>query len=220
MGQKRKKHLLSGLIRCSVCGSNYTISGKDYYRCAGQKERGTCGNTVSVRKTAVEYATLTVFQHHLFTPNHALIFAEEFARELDGLTRRGERRENALSDRLAIVTAEIANLSANMLAGVLSETLMKLLVEREGEKQQLEAQIGVQPSIEAITLPAPEDLTKLFAEKERSLTETLNDKRIRGEAGEILSTLIESVTIYPGANGFAEAEVVAGAGFEPATFRL
>ena len=32
--QNRKKHLLSGLIRRSVCGSNYTISGKDYYRCA------------------------------------------------------------------------------------------------------------------------------------------------------------------------------------------
>jgi site-specific DNA recombinase len=48
--QNRKKHLLSGLIKCSCCGSSYTISGKDYYRCAGQKERGTCTNTVSVRK--------------------------------------------------------------------------------------------------------------------------------------------------------------------------
>lgn len=37
--QNRKKHLLSGLIKCSCCGSNYTISGKDYYRCAAQKER-------------------------------------------------------------------------------------------------------------------------------------------------------------------------------------
>jgi hypothetical protein len=43
-GSKRKKHLLSGLIKYSTCGSNYTISGKDYYRCAGEKERGTCGN--------------------------------------------------------------------------------------------------------------------------------------------------------------------------------
>ena len=33
--QNRKKHLSSGLIRCSFCGSGYTISGKDYYRCTG-----------------------------------------------------------------------------------------------------------------------------------------------------------------------------------------
>jgi site-specific DNA recombinase len=49
--RRRNKHLLSRLIRYSCCCSNYTISGKNYYRCAGQKERGTCGNTVSVRRS-------------------------------------------------------------------------------------------------------------------------------------------------------------------------
>ena len=29
----RKRHLLSGLIKCSKCGSNFTLTGKDYYRC-------------------------------------------------------------------------------------------------------------------------------------------------------------------------------------------
>ncbi|MEG3170367.1 recombinase family protein [Sphingomonas sp. LB3N6] len=48
VGSKRVKHLLSGLICCSCCGANYAISGKNHYRCAGQKERGTCGNRVSV----------------------------------------------------------------------------------------------------------------------------------------------------------------------------
>ena len=56
--QNRKRHLRSGLIRYSCCGTGYTISGKDYYRCAGQKERGTCTNTVSVRRAPLETATL------------------------------------------------------------------------------------------------------------------------------------------------------------------
>ena len=34
---RRSVHLLSGLIVCGVCGANYTISGKDYYRCAGRR---------------------------------------------------------------------------------------------------------------------------------------------------------------------------------------
>ncbi|KQN21442.1 hypothetical protein ASE86_14555 [Sphingomonas sp. Leaf33] len=75
----RKKHPLSELIHCSVCGSNYTISGTDYYRCADQKERGTCGNTVSVRREPLEHATVAVFRHSLFSPEHARAFAEEFA---------------------------------------------------------------------------------------------------------------------------------------------
>jgi DNA invertase Pin-like site-specific DNA recombinase len=84
--QNRKKHLLSGLIRCSCCGSGYTISGKDYYRCAGQKERGTCSNTVSVREGPLEAATLSILQHSLLTEDHARLFAEEFGREMGRIT--------------------------------------------------------------------------------------------------------------------------------------
>ncbi|WP_082737827.1 MULTISPECIES: zinc ribbon domain-containing protein [unclassified Sphingomonas] len=35
----RAKRLLSGLIICGICGSNFTISGKDCYRCAAEKKR-------------------------------------------------------------------------------------------------------------------------------------------------------------------------------------
>nr|WP_277924017.1 zinc ribbon domain-containing protein [Sphingomonas hankookensis] len=203
---------MSGLIRCSVCGLNYTISGKDYYRCAGHKKRGTCSNTVSVRRASLEHATLAVFQHHLFTPDHARIFADELTRELDRLSRHAGGRDDALSERQAVVTAEIANLGANMLAGVISETLTKLLVEREAEKQWLKAQIQLQPRVETITLRAPADLTALFAAKAQRLTETPNEDKICGEAAEILSRLIESVTIYSGAGGSAEAKVVAKIG--------
>ncbi|RYY17173.1 MAG: recombinase family protein, partial [Alphaproteobacteria bacterium] len=129
--QNRKKHLLSGLIRCSCCGSRYTISGKDYYRCAGQKERGTCSNTVSVRKGPLETATLAILQHHLLTEDHARLFAETFQREITRITNTTNARDQAVVDRLAIVSREIDNLAANMLTGVLSATLVKLLTERE-----------------------------------------------------------------------------------------
>ena len=63
--QNRQKHLPSGLIRCGCCGSNYTINGKDCYRCAGHKERVTCDNTASVRKEPLETATIVILQHGL-----------------------------------------------------------------------------------------------------------------------------------------------------------
>ena len=248
-GQNRKKHLLSGLIRCSKCGSGYTISGKDYYRCAGQKERGTCSNTVSVRRGPLETATLSILQHQLLTEDHARLFAEEFRREMARLKSTSARQDQSIIERLAVVTCEIGMLAANMLAAVASPALLKLLAEREAEKARLEGQLStptmVAPSDTILPHPA---LLQLFQEKVRRLRETLDTETVRGEAAEILSTLIESVTIYPEGKGGPEAEVVAkvadliafatndntalgggagrsmvvvaGTGFEPVTFRL
>jgi site-specific DNA recombinase len=110
-GSKRARHLLSGLIQCGCCGSNYTISGKDYYRCAGQKKRGTCRNTVSVRKEPLETATLAILQSHLLTEDHAKLFVEEFRREAARLARGDERRDETTSNRLKQIEVELANLT-------------------------------------------------------------------------------------------------------------
>ena len=247
--QNRKKHLLSGLIRCSCCGSGYTISGKDYYRCAGQKERGTCGNTVSVRKAPLENATLAVLHHHLLTDEHAELFIAEFHREVERLSKTSAHDRGAVGDRLAAVKREIDNLTTNMLSGVASPTLLKLLEDREVEKAKLEAQLTSTHASKPVAsiLPHPA-LLRLFEQKIGALREALNQQTVRGEAAEILSMLIESVTIYPGGDNGPEAEVVAkvadlmafatndnaapkgggcssmavvaGTGFEPVTFRL
>ena len=251
-GRPRKKHLLSGLIKCSYCGSNYTISGKDYYRCAGQKERGTCGNTLSVRKAALEHATISVLQHHLLTEEHAKIFTETFNWEVTRITGQQSDRDLETKGRLAAIEMELANLAANLRSGVVSPLLMQLLSETEAEKAKLESLLTRSTLAKPVAQIVPHPvLVQKFGEKIGALRETLNDETIRTEAAELMDNLIESVTIYPnGANGpevevvanvadlaaFAlndnpaprgggvsatsSMAVVAGAGFEPATFRL
>jgi site-specific DNA recombinase len=247
--QNRKKHLLSGLIRCSCYGSGYTISGKDYYRCAGQKERGTCSNTVSVRKGPLETATLSILQHQLLTEDHARLFADEFQREIARLTRTSTGKNQSVIERLTVVTREIDTLAVNMLAAVASPALLKLLANRESEKARLEGQLGTPTTVAPSAAILPHSaLLQLFDEKVGRLREMLDTETVRGEAAEILSTLIESVTIYPESPHGSEAEVVAkvldlmafatndnaapkggvsssiplvaGTGFEPVTFRL
>ncbi|MEA1086459.1 recombinase family protein, partial [Sphingomonas sp. CD22] len=207
--QKRKKHLLSGLIRCSCCGSNYTISGADYYRCAGQKERGTCSNIISVRKGPLETATLAVLQHHLMTEDHAKLFLEEFEREVARVNQSRDQRDEVTATRLNGVRQELENLTANLLQGVLSPTLQTLLASREAERALLEARLAApSASSSADILPHPM-LLRRFKEKVAALRETLNDEAVIGEAAEVLETLIESVTIYPDGPHGPEAEVVA-----------
>ncbi len=136
-----------------------------------------------------------------------------------------------------------------MLTGVLSPTLIKLLSEREAEKVCLETKLEEQAvSAPFATILEHPALLCLFEEKVGKLCDTLSDETVRGEAAEILSPLIESVTIYPDGTHGPEAEVVAkvsdllafatnakaapkggvsssiavvaGTGFEPVTFRL
>lgn len=204
-GRPRRKHLLSGLIKYSECGSSYVISGEDYYRCAGQKERGTCGNIASVRETPLEAATLNALQHGLLTDEHARLFVAEFERKMARLTARDENRGSQDAERLAVVTRDLDNLTANLLAGVISPTLTALLQARETEKAALEARLAKAPAsavkTAAAILPHP-TLLRRFEEKVGALRATLDDPAVRGEAAEILATLIESVTIYPGGRGW------------------
>lgn len=206
--QNRQRHLLSGLIRCGCCGSNYTISGKDYYRCAGHKERGTCDNTVSVRKEPLETATIALLQHGLLTEEHARLFVEEFGREMNRLARNNDRRDEAAGIRLRQVETELASLYQNLLAGLASPAVRAMIEEREAEKLRLEASVGTHAKPLAQILPHPA-LLELFARKVEALTATLDDVSVRTEATQILSTLIESVTIYPAGEQGPEAEVVA-----------
>lgn len=139
---RRRQHLLSGTILCGGCGSNYVISGKDYYRCAGHKERGTCGNNVSVRKEPLETAVLSVLQSRLLTPEHVRTFVDEFKREVARLERADVGAGDRDGERLVQVDREIANLTANLLAGVVGPTLQKALADREAEREILATRLG------------------------------------------------------------------------------
>lgn len=91
VGQRRQKHLLSGLIKCGVWGANYVVGSRDYYRCASVKERGTCGNAVTVTVSRIEDLALSTLQTELMTDEHARLFVAEFNREVERSDGTGAR---------------------------------------------------------------------------------------------------------------------------------
>ena len=166
--QNRQRHLPSGLIRCGCCGSNHTISGKDYYHCAGHKERGTCGNTVSVRKEPLETATIAILQHGLLTEEHARLFVEEFGREMARLSQGDDRRNEAARVRLRQVETELASLYQNLLAGLASPAVRAMIEEREAEEVRLETSVSTRAKPMAQILPHPA-LLDMYARKVQAL---------------------------------------------------
>jgi site-specific DNA recombinase len=100
-----------------------------------------------------------------------------------------------------------------MLAAVASPALLKLLEERESEQARFEGQLRApMPVVPSATILPHPALLKLFDEKVGRLRETLNAETVCGEAAEVLSALIGSVTIYPNSEHGPEAEVVAKVG--------
>ena len=209
---KRERHLLTGLIKCGECGSNFTISGKDYYRCAGAKERGTCSSKVAVRAGPLEEGVLVALQKQLLTADMAELFVTEFQREMIRLAKASGDTDRNTERRLQSIDAELAALSENLLAGVVGPTTMSMISEREAEREDLAAKLAARRRpLDAEVIPHPA-LLRRFEEKIARLREALNDKAVRGEAVATIRELVESVTINADATeGTVSADLVASA---------
>ena len=224
---------------------NYTISGKDYYRCAGVKERGTCNNRFSVRQAPIEEAVLSILQDHLLTAPLAELFVKEYRRQAQTRSRDAEARTSTTARKLAAVNDRLEVLARNMTVSEASPTLHRFLAELEQEKASLEAASATNAT--APWLPSHDELLALYRAKVSNLRTALNDSKVSTQASQALAQLIHAVTIYPGEAAEAEVSgdiarliafaaanensprlsregcsitVVAGVGFEPTTFRL
>jgi hypothetical protein len=109
---------------------------------------------------------------------------------------------------LAIVAREIDNLAANMLAAVASPALLKLLAEYESEQARLEGTACLDEGHAVSDDPAASGAAATLRGEVGRLRETLDVETVRDEAAEVLATLIESVTIYPGGEHGPEAEAL------------
>ena len=244
--QRRPRHLLSGLIKCSACGANYVVAGRDYYKCASTKERGTCHNTLSIRRPIIEQAVLSTLQSSLLRPDQIALFVDEYQREAARIARDEGRQNLQANERITTLEREIGNLAANFSQGIVSPTLARMLQDKEAELARLKQLASNSSPAPQLPLPDSGTLARLYREKVANLTRSLEDEAIRPQASSIIRQIIHSVTIYP--NDQPEAEVaaelgrlidfaanenspgflgrgcsisvVAGAGFEPTTFRL
>src|SRR5262249_49607495 len=77
----RAPHLLSGLLRCGLCGGAYTSVGSDRYACANHVNRGTCGNRRTISRPSIEHRVLGGLKAQLLAPELFAEFVREFQAE-------------------------------------------------------------------------------------------------------------------------------------------
>ncbi len=241
---RRAKHLLTGLVHCGVCGGRYASVGKDYLACGAARRQGTCDNRRGMPRGTLEALILVALRDRLMAPELVETFIAEFHAEVNRLNRENEHVHVARRRELDEVSRKLDGLIDAIAEGLRSPGLQAKLEELEQRKQAIEASFGEERP------PAPRlhpNLAELYRRKVEWLHQAIADPASRTEAIEILRGLVDSVTLTPIEKGFeielvgeivkmialpdksggakvgefaSSVKVVAGAGFEPATFRL
>lgn len=78
----RRHFVLSGLLKCGLCGGDYTIIAKDRYGCAARTKSGTCANGATIKRASVERRVLGALQDHMLRPESLAAFIESTTHSL------------------------------------------------------------------------------------------------------------------------------------------
>jgi len=225
----------SGLLKCSCCGSNYLIAGAKHYACASYVNGKACLNSVRVRRDAVEEALLAGIRDELLSAESV----REACRRV-----RLRLRQKATSavpiERIRKAEAEVANLTEALATGALraSHALAARFEAAERQLSELRAceSRASTPAPSALLPDIANRYRRLARDLARSLQRTDVD-RARIELGRLLGPVRVSPEIRKSGSITNKAAwkrpccelsgrirqqvfVVAGAGFEPATFGL
>jgi site-specific DNA recombinase len=242
---RRPVYLLSNLLRCGACGGGFSKVSLHHYGCSNARNRGTCGNLLTIRRDVLEASVLSGLRTHLMTPELAKEFAAEYHRELNRLNAVREGDYERQKEELDRVEQQIRAVIEAIKDGLRTPGMKDELFALEARKRELAAKVKQTPAPRPRLHPK---LADLYRQRVERLHEELNRVELRSEAAHALRGLIDEVRLTA-EKGRLEIELVgdlagilalsadskklvtedrdelqvtlvAGIGFEPMTFRL
>ena len=243
------KRLLTGLVKCGCCGGSMTIVNRNRYYCSAKRERGTCNSTVGIKAQDLEDRVLTGLKD-ILAGNEELIdmFVKEFKAEVTRLRKARGSRDRQLQKDLNKANTAIKRCLTFITEGDGEPGLVRdELRNLELDKKRIERDLSA--ITESAVIDAHPNMAALYARKVAELQSLLEDDSTKHQAMGIIRSMIDHVEVAEGTergkpdvtlvgalasilaftqnntaalheeNG-GRVLLVAGAGFEPATFRL
>jgi site-specific DNA recombinase len=187
------RYLLSGFMRCGLCGANLVIvSGRSgdrhpRYGCPQNFYRGTCANDLKERRDWLEDQLLSKIQNEVLNPKAIERAIDGFGRQLRAALGGLSEEMARMREQKAKLESEIANLTAAVAAAGHSPALLSALAEREGELQVItdrllsEGKGSIEADLEEmrrLVIERVGDLRRLLSNKDVALARTELGKHV------------------------------------------
>ncbi|WP_296104720.1 zinc ribbon domain-containing protein [uncultured Agrobacterium sp.] len=245
--RRRPKYLFSGLTKCACCGGGYSAISATLIGCSTARNKGTCDNRVNIRRDELESRVLDALRTRMLDPTIFAEFCDAYTQEMNRLRMEARANIDAAEAEIGRIDREEQRLMDLYLKEAIS---LDTVTERGGKlkarKLELKNFLAGADEPPPVLHPA---MARQYRHRVQQLYETLQDdsEEQRVEAADVLRTLVEDIILTP-ADGRIEIDVrgdlagiltlsaqkqnpaalatgsqvkmVAGAGFEPAAFRL
>ena len=200
---RRPVYLFSGLTKCGVCGSGFTMFSKERLACAGARDRGICTNKITIRREDVERRVLKAMEDRLWNQELFTEFCQEFTRERNRLHGEASAAASAAQKEQATIEREIAKAvhwvthewsgEKDAMAAAVRQELATL----ERRKGELVATIeATQRAQRARPLLHPE-MGRLYRDWVIEARDGLNDIDRRAGATTALRAMVEEIVLTP-----------------------
>ena len=240
MGANRQKprHLLSGLLRCGVCGGGLSSGNANTRRrlyCTNWKESRSCDSSRHFYADEIERRVLNGLRKHLSNPTAIAHFLKTYTAERKRLAEGGAATRADLERRLARADGELQRLVQAMSRSTAPvETFTAEIDRLSAENKEIEAKLAaLSEPVNVISLhPAA---VSRYLKKVSELATGLKASDDNEQTRAAIRDLLLNVTVTPAPAGELPAisvqgklealiglpcAVVAGTGVEPATYGL
>ena len=192
---QRPKSLLSGLIRCGVCGGAYSKISATLFGCATARNKGTCDNRLNIRGDKIEAQVLAGLSTQLLDPTLFQVFADEFYKELNRLRADEGAQLDATVHERDQIDRKLGKLVEAITEGgplrVLTAEMQKLEDRRDAVTALLDAASRPRPPLIHTAIAA------VYRQKVSTLRDTLANPALRDTAVETVRSLVEEIILQP-----------------------
>ena len=232
-------YLLTGFLKCGLCGANLVIVGgkgrlttKKDYGCSENFNRGACTNGLRIRQDAIERNFFRELQANVLTEDVIDYTIREFTRRIRERQAGVPNEIVGMQARKQEIEQELTRLTAAIAHTGHSSFLLEAIAEREGEFHQITHRL--QGAARGGVEQHPGNIHEFVRTRLANLVGLLNTDTALARTELAKHTTEIRMTPEAGADGklryMAEGEwdffggsdfvMVAGVGFEPTTFGL
>jgi DNA invertase Pin-like site-specific DNA recombinase len=189
----RPRTPFSGLLECGNCGSPYAIVGRDAYGCSGHKNNGMCSNRRTISRKELQARVIGALRGPLLDPKLVEGAISVFTEEMNRLNREWLSTYDSRQKTLLEVQRKIKNLTAAILDGGYTRSLIAQQQELEAQEEELKNELASAPTPVLIR----PDIAEALRSKVEHLAEALQTSNENDEIFFLIRSLIDHITITP-----------------------